>query len=313
MDRDAPTTPVDRRYVEMYQLGKTYPNPYGDDVEVVDGFNLIMRRGEVLSLIGHSGCGKSTVLTMLAGLNARTTGNIVVAGAEVDGPGPDRAVVFQAPCLLPWRTAAQNVRLGVDSAYPQATRRERQELCEHYLAVVGLADAMHRYPGELSAGMQQRAGIARAIALRPRVLLLDEPFGRLDSLTRMDLQDVILKILDREHTTTLLVTHDVDESLYMSDRVCMMTSGPRARIGQLLDLPFERPRRREDVLQHELYYDFRGALVSFLEQQDHRGGGQADRSLDRATAAYVRSITSSALAIQSDPSASEPEVVATAG
>lgn len=260
----------DQRYVEIFNLIKAYPNPYGEAVRVVDGFDLILRKGEVVSVIGHSGCGKSTVLTMLAGLNEMSGGSIAVAGREIEGPGPDRAVVFQSPCLLPWLTSLQNVLLGVDQVYPHGSKLERRQIAEYYLAAVGLGDSLHKYPREMSGGMQQRVGIARAIALKPRVLLLDEPFGRLDSLTRMDLQDVILHALDQQKITTLLITHDVDEALYMSDRVCMMTNGPNARVGQLLDLPFARPRERSVVLEDALYYELRGALVSFLEQQDKR-------------------------------------------
>ncbi len=222
----------------------------------------------MIGVIGHSGCGKSTVLTMVAGLNSISSGGVVVAGREIDGPGPDRAVVFQSPCLLPWLTALGNVKLGVDKCYPHATKLERKQICEYYLNLVGLAGAMHKYPREMSGGMQQRVGIARAIALKPKMLLLDEPFGRLDSLTRMELQDVILNILNREKITTMIITHDVDEAIYMSDRVCMMTNGPHARVGQVLEIPFERPRVRTEVLEHSEYYNLRGSLVQFLEEQD---------------------------------------------
>lgn len=260
----------DNRFVEIFRLEKAYPNPYGEDVKVVCDFNLILKKGEVVSVIGHSGCGKSTVLTMVAGLNEITSGSVVVAGREITGPGPDRSVVFQAPCLLPWLTALGNVMLGVERCYPHATKQQRRQICEYYLSEVGLADAMNKYPREMSGGMQQRVGIARAIALKPRMLLLDEPFGRLDSLTRMELQDVVLKILAREKITTMIITHDVDEAIYMSDRVCMMTTGPEARVGQVLELPFENPRDRTAVLEHPLYYDLRACLVSFLEQQEHK-------------------------------------------
>ena len=256
------------RYVEIVNLVKAYPNPLGDAIRVVDGFNLTIRKGEVVGVIGHSGCGKSTVLTMVAGLNDITSGDVVVDGKITDGPGPDRAVVFQSPCLLPWMTALGNVMLGVKRVYPHGTKQQRKEICEYYLSLVGLADAMHKYPREMSGGMQQRVGIARAIALRPKMLLLDEPFGRLDSLTRMDLQDVILGILNQEKITTMVITHDVDEAVYMSDRICMMTNGPRARVGQVLEIPFARPRNRRDVLEHELYYDLRGCLIDFLEKFD---------------------------------------------
>ena len=267
----------DDRYLEIFRLVKAYPNPYGEDVRVVEDFNLTLRRGEVVSIIGHSGCGKSTVLTMVAGLNEITSGSVVLAGREITGPGPDRSVVFQAPCLLPWMTALGNVKLGVDRCYPHATKQERQQICEYYLSEVGLADAMDKYPREMSGGMQQRVGIARAIALKPKMLLLDEPFGRLDSLTRMDLQDVVLNILEREKITTMVITHDVDEAIYMADRVCMMTNGPEARVGQVLELPFGSQRKRAEVLEHPLYYDMRGCLVSFLEQQDHSKSSVADQ------------------------------------
>ena len=264
----------DRRYVEIANLTKTYPNPYGEPVKVVDEFNLILRRGELVSIIGHSGCGKSTVLTMVAGLNDITSGAVVVAGREIDGPGPDRAVVFQSPCLLPWMTAFQNVMLGINQVYPHGTKAERRQICEYYLHAVGLAESMYRFPREMSGGMQQRVGIARAIALKPRMLLLDEPFGRLDSLTRLELQDVILDVLDREQITTMVITHDVDEAIYMSNRICMMTNGPAATVGQILELPFARPRNRKELLEHQDYYEFRGALIAFLERQDARTATQ---------------------------------------
>jgi len=268
---------ADRRYVEIASLTKAYPSAFGEPVKAVDDFNLILRRGEVVSLIGHSGCGKSTVLTMVAGLNDITSGSVVLAGREIQGPGPDRGVVFQSPCLLPWLTAFQNVMLGIDQVYAHGTKSERRQICEYYLDAVGLADAMDRYPRELSGGMQQRVGIARAIALKPRMLLLDEPFGRLDSLTRMELQDVILGVLDREQITTMVVTHDVDEAIYMSHRICMMTNGPAATVGQVLELPFDRPRNRSELLEHPDYYEFRGALISFLERQELRKSPQSRR------------------------------------
>ncbi|MCG6155172.1 ABC transporter ATP-binding protein [Rubinisphaera margarita] len=272
------SNPAEERYVEMSNLIKAYPNPYGDDIKVIDGFNLKIRKGEVVGVIGHSGCGKSTVLTMLAGLNPITSGGIIVDGREISGPGPDRAVVFQSPCLLPWMTAYGNVKLGVDRVYPHATPQMRHDLIAYYLGIVGLSDAMHRYPRELSGGMQQRVGIARAIALQPKVLLLDEPFGRLDSLTRMELQDVILEILDREQLTTVLITHDVDEAIYMCDRVCMMTNGPGAKVGNLMSIPFERPRRRAEILEHADYYNYRGELICFLEEQEELKGDRPAKS-----------------------------------
>jgi len=257
------------RYVEIYELVKAYPNPYGDPIRVVDGFNLKMSKGEIVSVIGHSGCGKSTVLTMVAGLNEISGGSISVGESVIDGPGPDRAVVFQSPCLLPWMSTLDNVMLGVRKVYPHGTETQRREICEYYLSAVGLADSLEKFPNEMSGGMQQRVGIARAIALKPKMLLLDEPFGRLDSLTRMELQDVVLEILDKEKITTMVITHDVDEAIYMSDRVCMMTSGPNAKVGKLLELPFGRPRTRAEVLEHPEYYNLRADLVQFLEDEAH--------------------------------------------
>lgn len=268
---------ISERYVEMSNIVKAYPNPYGEDVKVIDGFNLKIHKGEVIGVIGHSGCGKSTVLTMLAGLNSITQGGIIVDRKEISGPGPDRSVVFQAPCLLPWMTAYGNVKLGVDRVYPHVTASVRKEIIEYYLSIVGLADSMHRYPRELSGGMQQRVGIARAIALKPKVLLLDEPFGRLDSLTRMELQDVILEILNREHLTTVLITHDVDESIYMCDRVCMMTNGPGSKVGNLMSIPFSRPRNRAEILEHPDYYNYRAELICFLEEQEHAKSGKGEQ------------------------------------
>ena len=257
------------RYVEIYDLVKAYPNPYGEPIRVVDGFNLKMSKGEVVSVIGHSGCGKSTVLTMVAGLNEISGGSISVGESVINGPGPDRAVVFQSPCLLPWMSTLDNVMLGVKKVYPHGTSTERREICEYYLSAVGLADSLDKFPNEMSGGMQQRVGIARAIALKPKMLLLDEPFGRLDSLTRMELQDVVLGILDKEKITTMVITHDVDEAIYMSDRICMMTSGPNAKVGKLLELPFGRPRTRAEVLEHPEYYNLRADLVTFLEDEAH--------------------------------------------
>jgi nitrate/nitrite transport system ATP-binding protein len=255
------------RSVEIFNLSKFYPNPYGEPFKAVVEFNLNIEQGELVGLIGHSGCGKSTVLTMLAGLNEISDGGIVVNGREIDGAGPDRAVVFQSPCLMPWLTAFGNVMLGVKNVYPHATKAERNQIVESALCSVGLADSMKKYPLELSSGMQQRVGIARAIALKPKLLLLDEPFGRLDSLTRMELQDVMLDILNREKITTVLVSHDVDEVVFLCDRVVMMTNGPAATIGEILTIDFERPRDRASILQDPLYFRYLDHLVSFLTER----------------------------------------------
>lgn len=257
-------------HVELYEVKKQYPGP-GRGSLVVDGFNLRMRKGEFVSLIGHSGCGKSTVLSMIAGLTATSGGDIVVRGKEVKEPGPDRAVVFQSPCLLPWMTALENVLLGVDQVLGHLSVNARREHAEHYLNVVGLEAALCKTPQELSSGMQQRVGIARALAIKPTMLLLDEPFGMLDSLTRMELQEVLLRVVEHEHTTALIVTHDVDEALFLADRVVMMTSGPAARVGEILEVPFERPRQRTRVVEDPRYYELREQLITFLEAQEAEG------------------------------------------
>ena len=253
------------RFVEIFDVVKAYPNPFGEAIAVVDGFNLIVRQGEMISVIGHSGCGKSTVLNMVAGLIPITSGGITVAGHEISGPGPDRAVVFQAPCLLPWMTAFGNVMLGVNQVYPNASKSDRRQIVEYSLSVVGLKDSMHKYPREMSGGMQQRVGIARAIALKPKMLLLDEPFGRLDSLTRMELQDVILNILNWEKITTMMITHDPDEAVYMSDRICMMTNSPGAKVGEVMEIGFERPRDRAEIMSTSEFYEYRRRLLQFLD------------------------------------------------
>jgi nitrate/nitrite transport system ATP-binding protein len=258
-----------RRSVEISNLVKEYPNPYGDDFRVIENFNLNIQEGEFISLIGHSGCGKSTVLTMLAGLNEISDGGIIVGAKEIHGPGPDRAVVFQAPCLMPWMNAFQNVMLGVKNVYPHVSKSERKQVVEYSLSVVGLGDAMKKYPREMSGGMQQRVGIARAIALQPKILLLDEPFGRLDSLTRMELQDVIIDIISREKLTAMIVTHDVDEAVFMADRCVMMSNGPLAGVGEILEIDFPRPRNRTEIFEDSAFFKYREHLLAFLEQRAH--------------------------------------------
>lgn len=258
------------RYLEFANLSKSYPTPDGNStVKVVDGFDLKMKKGEFISIIGHSGCGKSTVLSMTAGLNEISEGGIILDNREIDGAGPDRGVVFQAPSLFPWLTAFDNVMLGVDKVYPHASRDERHDIVEYYLTRVGLADAMHKKAAELSNGMRQRVGIARAFALSPKLLLLDEPFGMLDSLTRWELQEVLMEVWERTHVTAIVVTHDVDEAILLADRVVMMTNGPHARIGKIEEIDLPRPRSRKALLEHPAYYHYRESLLSFLSDCEH--------------------------------------------
>jgi nitrate/nitrite transport system ATP-binding protein len=253
-----------RSFLELWDIGKSF----GDQV-VVDRFRLNVAQGEFVSIIGHSGCGKSTVLAMVAGLSKSDSGGIVLANREVTGPGPDRGVVFQSPCLFPWMTAEENVLLSVEAKHPDWDRRRRRAFAAQQLELVGLGDALGKRPSELSAGMRQRVGLARAFALSPKLLLLDEPFGMLDSLTRLELQDVVLDLLAREGLTALMVTHDVDEALYLSDRIVMMTSGPAAHVGGILRVPFARPRDRHTMLDDTTYYAQRERLIAFLESEAH--------------------------------------------
>ncbi|MEI6714879.1 MAG: ABC transporter ATP-binding protein [Verrucomicrobiota bacterium] len=258
-----------KSYLELWKLTKSYPSPKGEAVIVKD-IDLKLRQGEFVTVIGHSGCGKSTVLMMVAGLTTISSGGIILAGKELDGPGPDRGIVFQSPSLLPWMTAFENVMLGVDQVFYTADPVERAQVAEYYLTLVGLSDSMHKRPGELSQGMRQRVGIARAFALSPKMLLLDEPFGMLDSLTKYELQEVLLQLWRREKTTAMMVTHDVDEALFLSDRIICMTDGPEAGIGDIVEVPFERPRNRMEVMEHPDYYRLRAHLIEFLEVHAHK-------------------------------------------
>jgi nitrate ABC transporter ATP-binding subunit len=264
-------------YLEIANITKTYATPKGPAVIVKD-FDLRIAKGEFVSLIGHSGCGKSTVLSMVAGLSEITEGGIVLAGKELAGPGPDRGVVFQSPCLLPWLTAFENVMLGVDQAFWTADKSERADIAEYYLTVVGLGDSMHKRPHELSQGMRQRVGIARAFALSPKMLLLDEPFGMLDSLTRVELHGVLLELWRRNQITALMVTHDVDEAIFLSDRIVCMTDGPAAEVGAIIRVPFERPRDRKSLMEDPEYYRLREQLIDFLEHRAHERPSQAARA-----------------------------------
>jgi nitrate ABC transporter ATP-binding subunit len=248
-------------FVEIDQLGKTYPTPAGP-AEIVRDFSLDVAEGEFVCIVGHSGCGKSTVLSIVMGLNTPTTGGVAIGGREVDGPGTDRGVVFQSATLLPWMSVRANVRLALDQVRRSAGPAE----ADAYLKGVGLAGLGDRHPRELSAGMQQRVGIARALALEPRLLLLDEPFSLLDALTRMELQDELMALWEATRRTVLMVTHDVDEALLLADRIVMMTSGPAATIGRILEVPFRRPRRREEMLSRADYFWLRDSILNFLEE-----------------------------------------------
>ena len=259
---------LEDRYLVFSQLHKVYPTPKGP-LTVVEDFDLKVKKGEFISLIGHSGCGKSTVLTMAAGLNPISKGGIRLDGKHIKGANPERAVVFQSPNLFPWLTAKENVSIGVDRVYPNASQAERQDVVEYYLERVGLADSMDKQASGLSNGMRQRVGIARAFALSPKLLLLDEPFGMLDSLTRWELQEVLMEVWSRTKVTAICVTHDVDEAILLADRVVMMTNGPQATIGKITNVKLPRPRTRKALLEHPDYYRYRAEVLDFLEEYEH--------------------------------------------
>jgi nitrate/nitrite transport system ATP-binding protein len=251
-------------YVEFSFLEKTFPTPRGP-LCVVKDFNLKIAQGQFVSLIGHSGCGKSTVLSILAGLQKASAGGVILEGKEVVDPGPDRGMVFQSPCLLPWMSALNNVLLGIQQVQPDKSRKEQREIALHYLEMVGLGDDVHKMPAELSQGMRQRVGIARAFALNPKMLLLDEPFGMLDGITRIQLQQELVRLWEQDQKTVLMVTHDVDEAVFLSDQVVMMTNGPEATVGRILKIDLPRPRDRQAVLDDPHFYQLRGEILEFLE------------------------------------------------
>ncbi|HZR80892.1 MAG TPA: ABC transporter ATP-binding protein [Candidatus Binatia bacterium] len=250
--------------LDVWNLAKEFPAKDGPAL-IVDRFDLKVTEGEFVCVIGHSGCGKSTVLSILMGLSQATRGTVILGNKELDGPGCDRGVVFQSAALLPWMSVLENVQLAVAQVSADKTATERRRLARHYLALVGLEDIGDARPADLSAGMRQRVGIARAFATDPRLLLLDEPFSLLDAITRLDLQDQLAELCDRTRKTVVMVTHDVDEALLLADRIVMMTSGPAARVGDVLDVPFPRPRDRSLVLSQPAYYQARDRILSFLE------------------------------------------------
>lgn len=250
-------------FLVIEDISKVYPTPTGP-YTVLDGVNLTVHEGEFICLIGHSGCGKSTLLNMVAGFNKPTDGEVRLQTKRITQPGPDRMVVFQNYSLLPWMSAFDNIYLGIDSVWPEKPRSEKVAIVEEHLALVGLSDAANKKPKELSGGMKQRVCIARALALRPQVLILDEPFGALDPITREELQEELLKIWSENQVTVLMITHDIDEALLLSDRLVMMTNGPAAQIGDVLNIPFSRPRNRTQVMEDPEYYNLRNQALDFL-------------------------------------------------
>jgi nitrate ABC transporter ATP-binding subunit len=244
-------------------VSKVYPTPKGAYIVLKD-INLTLAEGEFICLIGHSGCGKTTLLNMVSGFNQPTEGSVKLRGQPITEPGPDRMVVFQNYALLPWLTAFENVYLAVDAAHPKKIEAEKRALVKEHLALVGLADAMDKKPPQLSGGMKQRVAIARALAIRPPVLILDEPFGALDAITKEELQEELLKIWNSHRCTVLMITHDIDEALFLADRLVMMTNGPAATVGEILEIPFPRPRDRDRIMEDPEYYKLRNQALDFL-------------------------------------------------
>ncbi|MBD2637013.1 ABC transporter substrate-binding protein [Limnothrix sp. FACHB-881] len=254
-------------FLEIDHVDKIFPLPGGDRYIALQNINVEIKQGEFISLIGHSGCGKSTLLNIIAGLDRPTSGGAILNGRQIEAPGPDRMVVFQNYSLLPWKTVRDNIALAVNTVLKNLPKEERRAIVEENIQLVGLAHAADKLPGELSGGMKQRVAIARALATRPQVLLLDEPFGALDALTRGGLQEQLMRICEESHVTCVMVTHDVDEALLLSDRVVMLTTGPAAHVGQILEVDIPRPRSRMDVVNHPSYYSLRNEIVYFLNQQ----------------------------------------------
>jgi bicarbonate transport system ATP-binding protein len=250
-------------FLEIADVSKVYPTRNGD-YTVLDGVNLTVAEGEFICLIGHSGCGKSTLLDMVSGFNQPTAGAVRLQGKQVEQPGPDRMVVFQNYALLPWKSAFENVYIAVNAVYPDKTKDEKTAIVREHLAMVGLEEAAHKKPKQLSGGMKQRVSIARALAIYPQVLVLDEPFGALDAITKEELQEELLKIWQKHQVTVLMITHDIDEALFLADRIVMMTNGPAAKIGEVMTVPFARPRDRAQLMEDPQYYTLRNQALDFL-------------------------------------------------
>jgi nitrate/nitrite transport system ATP-binding protein len=269
---------MNKGQLELSQVSIEFPTPKGP-FKALDNINLKIDSGEFVSLIGHSGCGKSTVLNIVAGLYEATTGGVILDGREVNKPGPERAVVFQNHSLLPWLTSYENVELAVKQVFGgQKSKAEMHDWVMHNLELVQMTHARDKLPGEISGGMKQRVGIARALSMEPTVLLMDEPFGALDALTRAHLQDSLMEIQRDLNNTVIMITHDVDEAVLLSDRIVMMTNGPAATIGEILEVNLERPRNRVEMAGNEKYNEYRRAVLSFLYER--HGHATADVETD---------------------------------
>lgn len=256
----------EEEFLEIKNIVKAYPKADGGNFVVLDGVNLTIGSQEYISVIGHSGCGKSTLLKIIAGLEQASSGQVTLEGKLIRKPGADRMMVFQHYSLLPWLTVRENIRLAVDEVLKSASKVEKNSLVNEHLAMVHLTAAADKYPEEISGGMKQRVGIARALVTRPKMLLMDEPFGALDALTKRKLQQEVLKIWESHRQAVIMITHDVDEAIFMSDRIVLMTNGPHANIGEILTVPFPHPRDRHAMRETQEYYDLRNHALDFLER-----------------------------------------------
>jgi len=269
-------------YLNIDHVSITFPTDKGP-LTVLDGVDLKVEQGEFISLIGHSGCGKSTVLNIVAGLLQATEGGVLLQDKEVNEPGPDRAVVFQNHSLMPWLSVYDNVRLAVDQVFKRSkSKAERHDWTLHNLELVHMTHALDRKPDEISGGMKQRVGIARALAMEPKVLLMDEPFGALDSLTRTHMQDSLMEIQTRLNNTVIMITHDVDEAVLLSDRIVMMTNGPHAKVGEILNVDLARPRDRLELAEDPAYNHYRAEVVKFLHERHHQPDVPDSKPADEA-------------------------------
>jgi bicarbonate transport system ATP-binding protein len=250
-------------FLTIENVSKVYPTKKGS-FTVLEGVNLTVQEGEFICVIGHSGCGKSTLLNMVSGFAFPTDGEVRVQGKRITKPGPDRMVVFQNYALLPWRTAFENIYLAVHAVSPNKPQAEKRSIVREHLAMVGLTEAADKKPPQMSGGMRQRVSIARALAVRPQVLILDEPFGALDAITKEELQEELLKIWNDHRCTVLMITHDIDEALFLADRLVMMTNGPAAKIGEVMEIPFPRPRDRARIMEDPQYYKLRNHALDYL-------------------------------------------------
>lgn len=266
LDRNMLDYNHEEEFLVIENLVKSFPKPDGSRTVILDGINLTIGPQEYISVIGHSGCGKSTLLRIIAGLDRPTSGLVTLEGKEIRKPGADRMMVFQNYALLPWLTVRENIRLAVDEVLKNLSRAEKGKLVNKHLAMVNLAHAADKYPDEISGGMKQRVGIARALITRPKMLLMDEPFGALDALTKRKLQAQVLEIWESHRQAVMMITHDVDEAIYMSDRIILMTNGPEAKIGKILTVPFPHPRDRHAIQESNEYYELRNRALDFLEQ-----------------------------------------------